>query len=485
MSNNSELRVAVIGAGPAGIAAGHELLSQGFNNITLFEKSDAVGGTWHLHTYPGLACDLWAHSYTFASKPNPNWSANFVEQREIEQYLQRSCTEFGLDPLVKLNTKIISAAFQDDKSWQLTSESGETFDFDVVINAMGNQHTAQYPDVEGMDSFKGDSWHGTRWNHDVDLEGKRVAIVGSAASAIQIVPEVAKQAAHLTVLQRTPNWIMARGRKFYSQRLMNWFKRVPLLLNLYRRMQAYMMSFTVEGVTLGHKRMDQFEKMALDYMHEVIKDPELRKTLTPNSRYGCKRGLVSDDFYPALLRDNVELVAEGLSAVRPEGITTASGRDIDVDVIIYCTGYRILDYDRIDVKGVAGKSLADTMSKAPLAYCGIAAPDFPNYFFSAGPNGLAINVSYFINVERNAKTIVQLLRAKQDSGIDVIAVKPEANKIYNDWLAMQFGQFSWGASSCNSYYRTESGHAPFLFPGSFKQYNEMHEKCSLDAFQRV
>ena len=198
---NHPLRVAVIGAGPAGIAAGHELLQQGFDNITLFEKSDAVGGTWHLHTYPGLACDLWAHSYTFASRPNPDWSASFVEQPEIEQYLQQSCTAFGLDQYVKLNTKIIHAQFNDDRTWQLTSEAGEIFSFDVVINAMGNQHTAAYPDVEGIDSFSGDSWHGTRWNHEVDLQDKRVAIVGSAASAIQIVPELAKQAAHLTVLQ--------------------------------------------------------------------------------------------------------------------------------------------------------------------------------------------------------------------------------------------------------------------------------------------
>ena len=482
---NSDLRVAVIGAGPAGIAAGHELLSQGFNNITLFEKSDAVGGTWHLHTYPGLACDLWAHSYTFSYRPNPNWSASFVAQPEIEQYLQRCCTEFGLDPYVKLNTQIVSATFQANKTWQLTSDSGEQFDFDVVINAMGNQHTAQYPNVAGMQSFQGDSWHGTRWNHDVDIAGKRVVVVGSAASAIQVVPELAAQAGHLTVLQRTPNWIMRRGRKFYSPALIKLFNRLPLLLRLYRRMQAYMMSFTVEGVTLGHKRMDQFEKMARDYLHEVIEDPGLREALTPNSRYGCKRGLMSDDFYPALLRDNVELVAEGLAAVRPDGITLVSGREIDVDIIVYCTGYRILDYERIAVTGAGGESLAKVMARAPQAYVGIAAPDFPNYFFAAGPNGLAINVSYFTNVERNAKTIVNLLSDKQQAKLQAIAVKRDVNQNYNDWMVTQFSQFSWGNSSCNSYYRTDDGHAPFLFPGSFKQYNDLHNQCSLDAFEAV
>lgn len=485
MKSNAELNVAVIGAGPAGIAAGHALLTQGFSNITLFEKSDAVGGTWHLHTYPGLACDLWAHSYTFAARPNPDWSASFVDQPEIEQYLQQCCTEFGLDPHVKLNTKIISAQFQANKTWRLATESGELFDFDVVINAMGNQHTAQYPNVDGIDDFNGESWHGTRWNHEVDLKGKRVAIVGSAASSIQITPEVAKQASHLTVLQRTPNWVMARGRKFYSPRLIRWFNRLPWLVKLYRRMQAYMMSFTVEGVTLGHKRMDQFETIAKDYLHEVIKDPAMLAALTPTSRYGCKRGLVSDDFYPSLLRDNVELIAEGLAAIRPEGITTVSGKAVDVDIIIYCTGYRIMDYDRIAVTGMHGKSLAATMEQAPLAYVGIAAPDFPNYFFAAGPNGLAINVSYFTNVERNAKTIVDILKAKQQANLQAIAVKHKVNQDYNDKLAMQFSQFSWGESSCNSYYRTASGHAPFLFPGSFKQYDNEHKQCTIDAFEAV
>tara|TARA_B100000767_G_scaffold274394_1_gene307248 strand:- start:1588 stop:3042 length:1455 start_codon:yes stop_codon:yes gene_type:complete len=479
------LRVAVIGAGPAGIAVGHELLQQGFDNITLFEKSDAVGGTWHLHTYPGLACDLWAHSYTFASRPNPDWSASFVEQPEIEQYLQRSCTDFGLDPYVKLNTKITNAEFSSNGTWLLTSEAQETFTFDVVINAMGNQHTAAYPNVEGMDSFNGDSWHGTRWNHDVDLQNKRVAIIGSAASAIQVVPELAKQVGYLTVLQRTPNWIMARGRKFYSKKLITMLNLIPGLVNIYRRVQSYMMSFTVEGVTLGHKRMDQFETIAKDYLHEVIKDPVMRKTLTPNSRYGCKRGLVSDDFYPALLRDNVELVAEGLKTVRPEGITTACGKEIDVDVIIYCTGYRILDYDRINVIGLEGKSLAAQMAQSPTAYMGIAAVDFPNYFFAAGPNGLAINASYFVNVERNAKTIVRLLKQKQQAGINALMVKQTVSDTYNQALALQFSRFSWGASNCNSYYRTATGHAPFLFPGSFKEYNALHNQCSLNSFEAV
>lgn len=485
MAKNNDLRIAVIGAGPSGIGAGHELLAQGFTQFTIFEKSDAAGGTWHQHSYPGLDCDVWAHSYSFSYAPNPDWSASFVSQPEIETYLQRCAREFGLEPHLKLNTKIIRATFQDNHCWVLDTENGESFEFDIIINAMGNQHTPLLPDVAGMDSFNGQSWHATEWNHDVDLKGKRVAIVGSAAAAVQIVPKVAQQASQLTVLQRTPNWIMPRGRKVYSESRRKWFRRLPLLIKLTRWTQGFMMGFVHQAATLGHKRMEQFENTAKKFINETISDPKLRAAVTPTSHYACKRGLVSDDFYPALTRDNVELIAEGLQQVRPEGITTSSGKDIDVDIIIYCTGYRILDYDRIEVRGLHGKSLANTMEAAPEAYKGICAPDFPNYFFAVGPNGMALNVSYFISLEQNVKTIVSILKEKQAAGAGALNVKKDLTENYNQWMGTQFEKFSWGASSCNSYYRTESGQVPFLFPGSFKELVVLHDECGLHEYEQL
>lgn len=485
MLDHSSLRVAIIGAGPAGLAAGHELLAHGFTNFTIHEATDAVGGTWHIHTYPGLACDVWAHSYTFSYRPNPDWTASFVEQPEIEAYLQQCAHEFGLMPHIRFHSRIASAHYQKAGSWQLETDSGDRFESDVIINAMGNQHTPLYPDVPGMDTFSGPSFHGTRWNHDVELEGKRIAIVGSAASAVQIVPEIAKIAGHLTVLQRTANWIMPRGRKFYSESQRAWFRRLPLLVRLTQRLQRFMMGFVYPAVTLGNKRMDDFESRVKKFIHSTIPDPELRKTLTPKSRYGCKRGLVSDDFYPALMRKNVDLVPEGLAAVRPEGITTATGREIDVDVIIYCTGYKVLDYDRIDVVGREGRSLAGEMAKAPEAHKGIAAPGFPNYFFSAGPNGLVLNVPYFVTIEQNIATIVRLIREKQAAGVRAIDVSPERCREYNDWLKTQFPRFSWGNPSCNSYYQTASGHVPFLFAGDFKRYVAFHQSAGLEEFDVV
>jgi cyclohexanone monooxygenase len=483
MQTKESLRIAVIGAGPSGIATGHELLEKGFTNFRIFEKAPAAGGTWHLHTYPGLACDVWAHSYTFSYRPNPDWTSSFADQPEIEAYLQNCVREFGLEPYLELNTRIVRAVFDEDAAtWALTSEKDESWTFDIVINAMGNQHTALYPEVPGRDSFAGDTWHATEWNHDVDLKGKKVVIVGSAASAVQIVPEVAKLASHLTVLQRTPNWIMPRGSKPYSESRRAWNRRLPFLIRATQKMQGIMMGFVHKAATNGNPMMENFEKRAKKFIDETIPDPELREALTPTSSYACKRGLVSDGFYPTLMEDHVELIPAGLASVTPTGITTANGRTVDADVLIYCTGYRILDFDRIEVLGKEGKSLADVMAVAPESHKGIAAPGFPNYFFAVGPNGLVLNVPYFTTVERNVASIVKLLGAKQEKNLPSLEVKQEAHDEYNDWMRSQFGLYSWGSSNCNSYYQNAAGQAPFLFPGDFKTYDEFHESLGLEDF---
>ncbi|TFH27901.1 MAG: NAD(P)/FAD-dependent oxidoreductase, partial [Myxococcales bacterium] len=352
-------------------------------------------------------------------------------------------------------------------------------------NAMGNQHTPLYPDVPGRDRFRGDSWHAARWNHDVDLTGKRVAVVGSAASAVQIVPEVAKVASHLTVLQRSANWIMPRNRKFYSDTQRKLFRRFPSLIEATRRVQGFLMGQVQYAATIGHARMRHFEWFALRYLDRAIEDPVLRAQLTPDCRYACKRGLVSDDFYPALTRDNVELVPAGLKEVTEDGIVTTDDRHIEADVIIYCTGYRILDFDRIDVIGAKGQSLAEAMGDSPKAYKGIVTPGFPNYFFVIGSNGLVLHVPYFKTAEHSVKTIVGLLKQMRQEGVTALDVRQGVTDAYVRWMATQFKRFSWGSGDCNSYYTNDSGHVPFLFPGNFKQYAEFHRDIGLQDFNLI
>jgi cation diffusion facilitator CzcD-associated flavoprotein CzcO len=467
MSTTTELRIAIIGAGPSGIAAGRELLRRGFTAFTIFDELDAPGGTWRQHSYPGLACDVWAHSYSFSYAPNPDWSASFVGQPEIQAYLARCASAFGLDPHLRLNTCIRSARYQDDGTWKLATAAGEEFAFDVVINAMGNQHTPLFPDVQGMDLFR----------------GKRVAVVGSAAAAVQIVPEIARIAGHLTVLQRSANWIMPRGRKPYSERQRRLARRFPFLIKLTRVWQRLLMGQVQYAVTRGHKRMEQFESIVRKFIARSVSDPRVREALVPDSRYGCKRGLVSDDFYPALNRPNVELVPSALREVTPTGLIVANGRQIDVDVIVYCTGYRILDFDRIEVRGAEGATLAEVMADDPRAHKGITVPGFPNYFFAVGPNGLVLNVSYFVTAEKNIATIVRLLDEMRRAGATRMAVKRDVFERYNAWLSGRFGRYSWGSADCHSYYRNAAGHAPFLFPGSFREFRTLQDEAGLHEYE--
>lgn len=476
------MKIAIIGAGPSGIAAGHELLLKGFNEFTIFDEQDAPGGTWRQHSYPGLACDVWAHSYTFSYAPNPKWSASFVGYAEIQQYLADCCREFGLEPHLRLNTSISGASYSGSGKWILESKQGMLGEFDVIINAMGNQHTPLYPSVDGINDFEGESWHSTEWNHDIDLSGKKVIVVGSAAAAVQIVPEVAEKAGHLTVLQRSANWIMPRNRKIYSDRQKWRFRNVPGWITLTRWTQRLMMGQVEHAVTIGHNRMGQFENMVKKHIDQAVDDPVVREALMPDTPYGCKRGLVSDDFYPALNRDNVELVPEGLDQVTGQGVVTASGRNIDAEVIIYCTGYKILDYDRIEVIGRDGRNLGEELAGDPRSYKGISAPGFPNYFFAVGPNGLVLNVPYFTTVERNVATIVALLSSLRERNAVALEVKQETYETYNAWLDGRFDRFSWGASTCNSYYSAGSEHPPFLFPGNFKEYRQIHDESGLHEY---
>lgn len=482
MSANKKMNIAIIGAGPSGIAVGRELLNQGINSFTIFEKEPAAGGTWQIHSYPGLACDVWAHSYTFSYLPNPNWSASFVPQNEIKEYLQDAIDKLGLSSHMRYNSRITRAVF-DNKHWQLEFENSQPQQFDIVINAMGNQHTAAYPDLKGMDKFNGPSWHSTDWDHDVDLAGKKVIVVGSAAAAVQIVPELAKVVDQLFVLQRTANWIMPRRRKIYSDRQRSLFNKFPILMKALRAGQGLLMSGIEKGVELGHKRMDMFENMAKKHIEDVIEDESLRQVLTPTSRFGCKRALVSDYFYQALNRDNVELISSGASEIIETGLITSDGQKLEADVIVYCTGYKLMDFDRIEVLGTDSKNLADTMAHSPEAFKGIVAPKFPNYFFAIGPNGLALSVSYFITAETNAECIVRLVKQLQTSSHSVLDVKQQRCDEYNQWMMGQFGQFSWGESSCTSYYSTTDGRHPFIYPGGFKSFKKERKDVSLHDFE--
>ncbi|TNF33681.1 MAG: NAD(P)/FAD-dependent oxidoreductase [Gammaproteobacteria bacterium] len=481
----SIMNIAIIGAGPLGIAIGRELLQQGFSGFTVFEKSAAAGGTWHVQDYPGLACDVWAHSYTYSYAPNPDWSAAFVRQPEIEQYLQRCAREFGVEPHIRFNTEVLSATLGDDLRWTLQLGDGHAEVFDVVINAMGNQYTPVYPPLENATAFKGESWHSARYNHHVDLAGKRVTVIGSAAAAIQIVPEIAPEVAHLTILQRSPNWIVPRNNKAYPAWAKSLFRRMPATLRLLRGIQGWLMNMVHGAVIMDSRRMRFFENMGRKFIASAIDDPALQQAVTPDHRYGCKRPLVSDDFYPALNRDNVTLLPEAAAGLTEDAVISRSGKVIPSDVIIYCTGYKVLDFDRFPVTGMNGQSFAQQMQQAPMAYKGILVPGFPNYFLGMGPNAVVLSVSYFKSAEANAACIVRLLRAMRDQGVQAIDAKPSLFESYNSWVGKQCKQFAWGSGTCQNYYTDAAGHSPFLYPDDYASFMKMRDAITLDEFTRL
>lgn len=479
---NSDLRIAVIGAGPAGLVAGRELLKKGFDNFTIFEKASEAGGTWHNHSYPGLCCDVMASVYTFDGEANEKWSHNFVERAEIEEYLQRKARKFGLEPHFKFDTNIASVVYSEPGIWTLTDADGNSWEFDIVINAMGNQHTPQFPNIEGMDKFQGESWHSTLWRHDVDPSGKKVIVVGSAAAAVQIVPELAKVAGHLTVLQRTPNWILSRGQKPYSPAAMQLFKLEPIREAL-KGFHRALVRLSGTMFKLGTMSQKYIENQALQFIEDSIADPELREKVTPASRFGCKRPLMSDDFYPAIQQSNVTLLTTGAKQIHEKGLVTSDGQDIEADIIVYCTGYEVMDFDRINIQGPEGRSMGEAMIKEPRAYKGMAVPGFPNYFFALGPNTLCPAASFFELAEENIRCIIRMLEGKQKAGATKLAVREGPYAKYNKWIDQEKELYSWGVASCDSYYQTADGHAPFLFPGDFKTYKQQRQFTRLTDFQ--
>lgn len=479
---HSDTRIAIIGAGPAGLVAGRELLKKGFDNFTIFEKSDAAGGTWHNHSYPGLYCDVMASVYTFEGEANEKWTQNFVAQREIEEYLQRSARKFGLESHCQFNTNITSVVYNEPGTWTLKDKEGKIREFDIVINAMGNQHTPQYPNIKGMDTFKGESWHSTLWRHDVPIQGKKVIVVGSAAAAVQIVPELAKEAGHLTVLQRTPNWILSRGLRTYSPLTQKLFKLSAARESL-KSFHTALVRLTGAMFQLGTKSQQYIENQALEHIEKQIADPALREKVTPTSRFGCKRPLMSDDFYPALQQPNVTLLTTAAEQVHANGLTTVDGEDIEADIIVYCTGYQVMDFDRIEIRGAQGKSMGETMKKEPRAYKGMAVPGFPNYFFALGPNSLCPAGSFFELAEENIRCIIRMLEGKEKAGASSLDVREERYASYNKWIDEEKDKFAWGVPACNSYYQTADGHAPFLFPGGFKTFQQQRRYTRLTDFK--
>jgi cation diffusion facilitator CzcD-associated flavoprotein CzcO len=471
-------RVAILGAGFGGMGMAIRLLESGRHDFTIFEKAGGVGGTWRENTYPGCACDIPSHLYSFSFEQDSGWSRTYAPQPEILEYLRRVATRHGLTERIRFHTEIVQLDWDHDRRlWRLTAADGRTFTADVVVAGVGGLHVPRVPEISGLETFAGPAFHSARWRHDVDLAGKRVAVIGTGASAIQIIPAIAPQVARLLVFQRTPPWVLPRHDRLVSRPARWAFEHVPGAQRLWRAM-LYMESESIAiGFTLWPWLLGSWQRQSLALLARHIREPALRAALTPHYAMGCKRVLLSDDYYPTLARDNVEVSTETIAAIRPNSIVTADGVERPVDVIVLATGFRTFNpATEIDIRGRDGRRLADDWAAGPEAYNGLMVAGYPNLFLLMGPNsGLGHNSIVFM-LEAQVRYVLSCLELVEQGRLPFIDVRPAVQRSFNEWIQRRFLRTVWVSTAaswrrpCTTWYRDPAGRLSALWPGFSASY---------------
>jgi len=472
--------VAIIGAGFSGVGMAIRLKQAGYKNVTVFDKAPKVGGAWYWNTYPGCACDVPVHLYSYSFAPRGEWSHVYPGSSEIQAYIEQVVDDFGLRPWLQLSTEVTAARWDAAaRVWRLTLADGREHEAKIVIAGLGQLDIPKYPDIPGRESFSGPAFHSARWRWDVPLEGKRVAVVGAAASAVQLIPEIAPKVAHLDVYQRTPNYIVPRNDRAFAE----WEKRLyaanPWALQMSRQSIYWRSDTLFWGVFKGSPwRAKLFEDAAQKHLEEQVKDPALRAKLTPDYKIGCKRILIADSYYPALQRENVELITDPIARIEPEGVLTADQRLRPVDVIVYATGFDASHFGwSVDIEGPQGR-LKDAWRTGPEAYLGVATQGFPNFFMLYGPNTNLGHTSILVMVEQQIAYILDLLAKMASRGAAVAEVRPEAQARYNAVLQAELQTSPW-ASDCGSWYKTETGKITNNWPHSTQDYARAMKRVEL------
>ncbi|HYT21312.1 MAG TPA: NAD(P)/FAD-dependent oxidoreductase [Candidatus Polarisedimenticolia bacterium] len=465
--------VLIVGAGFSGICMGIKLLEAGMKSFLIIEKSNNIGGTWWDNRYPGCACDIPSHLYSFSFAPSTEWTRMYPGQQEIHDYL-RSCVErYGLAPHVRLNTRLCEAFWDESESaWNITAADGLRFRSRVLVSGMGALHVPHYPEFRGLERFKGPAFHSATWDHSVDLDGKNVAVVGTGASAIQFVPQIAPHVGKLYLFQRTPPWIVPRMDFAISEKWKQRFRRVPLTRWAFRQYIFWRQEFRVLGFLGNESIRKKAEAIALRHMARRIKDPKLREALTPKYQLGCKRVLVSDDYYPTLNRSNVELVTDGIAEVCEHSIVTRDGVERPIDVLIHGTGFRATEpLIGCRVVGKGGVEIHDAWGKRMTAYLGVTVNGFPNLFILLGPNtGLGHN-SVVLMIEAQVRYTMNCLKLMQRRKQRVLEVRPEIQQSFVREIYSRMSGTVWQSGGCHSWYQDQStGEITTLWPGSVVSY---------------
>lgn len=469
---SADFPIAIIGAGFAGIGMAIQLRKAGIESFTMFERAAEVGGTWRDNTYPGCACDVPSHVYSFSFEQNPNWTRVFAGSSEIQAYLVRLVEKWQLRPRLRFNTDIVGARFDEERGqWQLTTSSGEVVTARVVISGVGGLVDPAYPKIPGLDEFTGAKFHTARWNHDYDLTGKRVAVIGTGASAIQVVPSIAPLVERLLVFQRTPAWIMPKHDRFYRASTQHFLARHPLLLNLSRYSKYLLSEVFGPMVFLDSKRLSAVgERVSLHHLGASVRNREVRAKLRPTFQFGCKRVLISDDYWPTFDRENVDLITDGVSEIRGDKIRTADGQEYPVDAIVLATGFKLgLANAPFPVYGRGGRSLDEAWKGGAVAYKGMAVSGFPNWFILMGPNTGPGHTSVLVYTEAQIQYALQAIHELRSRRLKYVDVKQDVQDQYNRQIQGRMKYMTWG-SGCQSWYLSPDGSNHSLFPGFASEY---------------
>lgn len=459
-------RVVIIGSGFSGLGAAIRLRQEGVEDFVILERSNDVGGVWRDNTYPGCACDVQSHLYSFSFAPNPSWSHAYSPQDEIQRYLQDCAERFELLPHLRFGREVRAAEWEAELSRWRIETSNETFTADFVIAAPGALSEPALPALPGIDAFEGDAFHSARWRRDVDLRGKRVAVIGTGASAIQLVPAIQPIVDELTLFQRTAAWVIPRK----NAPIAPWAKRVlekvpgahALLRGaIYLGREALLVGFR-DGVASRW-----LERQALRYLEHTVRDPALRAKLTPSFRIGCKRILVSDEYLPALTKPNVDVVTEGIREVRARSIVTDDGAEHRADVIVYATGFHVTDMPIASwVRGRGGRTLAEAWDGSPKAHLGTTVAGFPNFFLLLGPNTGLGHTSVVIMIEAQIEHVLKALRHLERRGARTLEPRPEKQAAFVARVDRDMQGSVWTAGGCASWYLDATGRNSTLWPGS-------------------
>lgn len=481
-NNQHQHRVVIVGAGSAGLCMGVQLKKAGIDDFVILEKGDGVGGTWYWNTYPGAECDVESHLYSFDFEQKLDWSQPFAPQEEILAYLNDIADKYDIRRHICFNTAVARLNWQDDASrWHVTTDDGRVIDSHIVISAIGMFNKIHWPDIPGIEDFTGNCWHSARWNKSHDLSGERVGVIGIAASAIQLAPEIAPVVDQLYLFQRTANWVVPKANTPYTQDQIDYYRNHPQAVQQSRE-ETYGVWNSL--ATFGDKQfLADIEEAGLERIAEV-KNPAIRRKLTPNHPFGCKRPLFSDLYYPMFDRDNVELVTDSIEKITTNSIITVDGRARELDTIICSTGFETTIYlNALEVTGRDGIALTEAWSDGAQAYLGMSTAGFPNLFMLYGPN--TNQGSLLFMLERQCEYIVRQLNRFDDEKLAWMDVRPEVMRAFNDQLQADIDKIDvWQADCGNDFYhRAASGRFVTTWPHTMDEFTAQTSKANVEAYE--